>query len=280
MKISLLLLTLLALLLAVLFVLRLLDKRAERMEWTRLASLQTKDPACYKPEMVAGLPEPAQRFLNFAIVPGTPLLTVAELEMGGRFSLGSRDAANYRPMQARQILAAPQGFVWHLHLLGLIPVSGSDSGRWTRFRLLGLLPVARMGGDPDHARSAFGRYIAESVFWTPAAVLPGPNVVWESVDSDTARVTISHGALAQTVSLKIDTDGRPREVSFLRWSNANTDKTYRLQPFGGLLSDFRDVQGYRLPFRVEAGNLFGSDDYFPFYKAQVTAIRFPPNPSV
>lgn len=120
--------------------------------------------------MVADLPEPAQRFFNFAITPGTPLLPVCEIEMEGQFSLGTRDNPNYQTVEADQILAAPHGFVWRLHLPGMLPVSGSDSGNWTRFRILGLIPVARMGDDPDHAQSAYARYVAESVFWTPAAV--------------------------------------------------------------------------------------------------------------
>jgi len=266
---------LLAVSLATLLPLRLWDWRADREEWLRLAGLQPANPMRYDPKMVADLPEPAQRYFNFAIAPGAPLLPVVEIEMGGQFSLGSRDAPNYRAMEAHQILAAPHGFLWRLHLPGKIPVSGSDSGSWTRFRILGLFPVARMGGDPDHTRSAYGRYVAESVFWTPAAVLPGPEVVWEGVDSDTARVTISRGALSQAVEVTVDAEGRPVEVSFMRWSNANPDKAYRLQPFGGSLSDFREVRGYRLPFKVEAGNLFGTDDYFAFYKVEINAIHFP-----
>jgi len=50
--------------------------------------------------------------------------------------------------------------------------------------------VARMGGNPDHTRSAFGRYVAEAVFWTPAAVLPGPGVAWEHVNTDCARLIV------------------------------------------------------------------------------------------
>lgn len=255
--------------------LRLFDWRADQVEWARLATLQQKKPLKYDPEMVADLPEPAQRFFNFSITPDAPLLSVAEIDMGGQFSLGTRDNPNYQTMEATQILASPYGFVWRLDLPGMVPVSGSDSGDWTRFRLFGLIPVARMGGDPDHARSAYGRYVAESVFWTPAAVLPGPGVTWESVDSNTARVTVSQGVFTQTVNVKVGDDGQPVEVSFLRWSNANSDKEYRLQPFGGSLSDYRDVQGYRLPFKVDAGNLFGTDDYFVFYRAEVSAIRFP-----
>jgi hypothetical protein len=255
--------------------LRLFDWRADQVEWARLAELQPKSPLKYDPKMVADLPEPAQRFFNFAITPGTPLLSVAEIKMGGQFSLGTRDNPDYQTMEANQILASPHGFVWRLNLPGMVLVSGSDSGHWTRFRILGLIPVARMGGDPDHTRSAYGRYVAESIFWTPAAVLPGPGVAWEGIDSNTARVTVSHGALSQTVTVKVGGDGHPVEVSFLRWSNANSDKEYRLQPFGGSLSDFREVQGYRLPFKVEAGNMFGTEGYFAFYRAEVTEVRFP-----
>lgn len=61
----------------------------------------------------------------------------------------------------------------------------------------------------------------------------------------------------------------------MRWSNANTEKKHRLQPFGGTLSDFLFVQGFKLPFKVEAGNIFGTSEHFTFFKAEVEAIRFP-----
>ena len=177
-------------------------------------------------------------------------------------------------MKAKQILAAPAGFLWKLRLPGVIPVSGSDSGLWTRFRILSLFPVARLGGSANHRRAAFGRYIAEAVFWTPAALLPGPGVVWDKVGQNTVRVTVRHMDLLQSVEVELDGDGRPLVVHFMRWSDANPEKQYRLQPFGGKLSDFREVQGFRLPFNVEAGNMFGTDDYFAFYKAEITAILF------
>lgn len=258
-----------------LLALRLWDGHADRREWTRLAALQPANPARYDPALVADLPEPARRFFNFAIAPGTPLLTVAEIVLGGQFSLGSREKPNYRRMHARQILAAPSGFVFKLRLPGVVPVSGSDSGRWTRFRILGLLPVARMGGDSDHTRAAYGRYLAEALFWTPAALLPGPGIGWASVDDHIARVTVSHLGLLQAVDVKVDEHGRPIEVYFMRWSDANPEKMHRLQPFGGNLSDFREVHGFRVPFKVEAGNMYGTDEYFVFYQAKAIAIRFP-----
>jgi hypothetical protein len=255
--------------------LRLLDLRADRAEWDRLAALQPSRPALFEREMVADLPEPARRYFAYTIQPGTPLLRVAIIEMTGEFSLGTKDDPRYQPMDARQILAVPEGFVWSMRTRGGVPVSGSDSGSWTRFRIFGLIPVGRLGGDPDHTRSAFGRYVAEASIWAPAALMPGPGVGWSAVDDDTARVTITHGALEQAVDITVDEQGRPVEVSFQRWSDANPDKIHRLQPFGAVMADFREVDGYRLPFRVEAGNMFGTEDYFPFFLADVREIRFP-----
>ena len=151
----------------------------------------------------------------------------------------------------------------------------SDSGKWTRFRIFGLIPVARLGGDYNHTRSAFGRYVGEAVIWAPDALLLGPDITWHALDDDTARVIVQHGPLSQAVDVSVDSDAKPVTAVFERWSNANPDKEYRLQPFGAVMSDFRGVGGYKLPFRVEAGNHHGTEDYFPLFRTEVTAIRFP-----
>ncbi len=255
---------------------RYADDKAARKLWNELAANQPAGPVTFDPVMVADLPEPAQRYFRYTIRTGAPLYTVAEISMRGQFSLGTKEAPDYFAMRAEQIIAAPTGFVWKMNAeRGIMKVSGSDATHWTRFWLMGVLPVARLGGNCDHTRSAFGRYIAEAVFWTPAAVLPGPNVSWEPVNDTTARVIVIHEGMEQSIDLTVDENGRPVEIGFPRWSNANTDKVYRIQPFGGYLSQYRDFEGYRLPTHIEAGNQFGTDNYFPFFIADVTGIRFP-----
>ena len=253
---------------------RAADHRADRAEMDRLLALQPAAPPRFDPGMVADLPEPARRFFRFAIAEGTPLRTVAEIGMRGLFSLEA--GRGHMPMRASQVLAAPHGFVWAMAAgRGAMRLSGSDSGRWTRFWLAGAVPVARLGGGADHARSAFGRMVAEAAFWTPAALLPGPGVAWQAADPDSARVTVSHGNLVQDVTVTVDAGGRPLQVAFPRWSNANPRHVWQVQPFGGHLSGFRAFGGFRLPADVEAGNFFGTEDYFPFFVAEVTGIRFP-----
>jgi hypothetical protein len=255
------------------------DQAEARRAWNELLGAGvTGLPERFDPALVAGLPEPARRFFRFAIVPGARLTTVAEIRMEGELSLRSKQDPRYAPMRAQQVLAAAHGFIWRVAVgRGAMRVAGSDAmvgGRsWTRFWLWRLVPVARAGGDAGHLRSSFGRVVAEAVFWTPAFLLPRAGVSWSAVGANTARATVTHQGMVQDVEIRVASDGQPLWVRIPRWSNANPEQVFRSQPFGGELSDFRTVDGYRLPFRVEGGNFFGTDDYFPFYRARVTEVR-------
>lgn len=254
---------------------RVMDHRADKAETLRLLNMRPPQPPVFSRKMVEDLPEPARRYFHFTIKDGTPLHPIAQISMRGQLGMGDKDAPNYLPMTAEQVLAAPDGFIWKMSGgSGVMRVSGSDTGRWTRFWLAGLIPVARAGGDQDHALSSFGRYISEAIIWTPAAILPGPGVIWEAAGDNIARLTVDHNGMRQSVDITLDEKGRPLRCVFQRWSNANADGAYRFQPFGGDLSAFREFDGFMLPTHVEAGNHFGTETYFPFFIADVTAIRF------
>jgi hypothetical protein len=228
--------------------------------------------------MAEGLPEVAQRYLRRAIAPGTPLARVVRLEMAGEFVLGSRAL----PMRASQVLAPPaRGFVWEAEIgSGWLRLTGSDglhrpaSGgcdSWTRFWLHGLVPLARAGGTHDHARAASTRAMLESV-WVPASLLPQYGARWVATGPDSAVVHFAEAAEIEPMHLRLHADGTLAEVSALRWSDANPDKTYRLQPFGGLMLESADIGGFTLPVRVELANHFGTPGAATFLRARVTAV--------
>lgn len=248
--------------------------RSDERAWRTLAFHPAPRNGVFDPAMVAGLPEPAQRYFAYMIAPGAPLGCAVTLTMQGELGFGDKAKPGYRRFTAEQILAPPYGFVWRLKAGA---IAGSDGATpetsWTRFWLFGLVPVVRIAGDPDHRRSAFGRLVAEAAFWAPASLLPGEHIRWEEAGTDTARAVVAHGGLEQAVDIALAADGQPRSVVIQRWSNVNADQTYRLQPFGGSLSRFREFGGYRLPTRIEGGNHFGTAEYFPFFRAEITEIR-------
>ncbi|MBO6637306.1 MAG: hypothetical protein JJ920_05160 [Roseitalea sp.] len=255
---------------------RHVDRRADAAAWQALLEIGPTRSGSFSPDMVAGLPEPARRYFLYTIAEGTPLRTKAVIEMDGQLGRGDKNQSHFDLMRAQQLLAPPHGFVWQVRAGA---IGGSDAATpntsWTRFWLFGLVPVVRISGDADHFRSAFGRTVAEAAFWTPAALLPGPNVRWEARGADSARAVVFFAGLEQSVDIAVDPQGQPTSVVIARWSDVNAEKVYQLQPFGGTVSDYRAFGGYRLPNRIEGGNWFGTDDYFPFFKARVRSISFP-----
>ena len=250
------------------------DIRGDKKTWAKLASSPSPDNEIFDQKMVADAPEPARRFFTYMIDPGARLYRTVSLEMRGELGMGTKENPGYRPFTAKQILAPPHGFVWRLNAGAISGSDGALTGQsWTRFWLFGLFPIVRIADDPDHLRSAFGRLIAETAFWAPASLLPGKYVQWEAAGPDIARASIYFGGYQQSVDIELAATEEPRSVSIQRWSNVNDEKTYRLQPFGGQLSEFRDFNGYRLPTRIVGGNHFGTDRYFPFFKAEVTEIH-------
>lgn len=262
--------------------LRRSDRRVERQLAARLME-GAQGEAAFCPRMLTGIPEPAARMYRFVIAEGTPLQCRARIEMEGWMDFGSRHAPAPRPMTAWQVLAPPRGFVWSVRLRGTMGISGSDAltpaTSWSRFRLLGVVPVGRAGGDEDHRLSSFGRMVAEAMIWTPAVFLPEARAGWDDlqwtvIDNDRAAVTVQHDGMEQTVEVQVDAHGQPTQVVMQRWSNENPDRVFRRQPFGGELSDFTVFGGYRLARIVRAGNQFGTDAYHAFYQARVTAVEY------
>ena len=234
-----------------------------------------RDPAppLFDPAMVEGLPEVAQRYLLRAIAPGTPLSRTVDLSMEGVFLLNG----SALPMRATQVLHAPEAFVWQsafgsgaLRLRGSDALAGAES--WTRFGLFGLLPVARAGGNADHRRSAATRALMESV-WAPAALLPLFGAHWEATGPDSARVSIPGLAVAP-MELTLAPDGTILSLTAPRWSDANPDRSYRLQSFGGRILESRRFGGFTIPARVELGNHWGTPDFDGFFRATITAARW------
>jgi hypothetical protein len=228
---------------------------------------------------IAELPEIAQRYFRHAITPGTPLYTVAELEMEGTFLLGDKQKFHTYQMSARQALRPPDQFVWIPNMRsGAMTISGSDAlvrgEAWTRFWLSGLVPVAQERTSPDLVRSAQFRAAVEGALWLPASMLPENGVRWEQVGVNEARVTLRRFQPEIVLHLKLDETGKVSEVIGERWSNANSAKVFRLQPFGGTMLAEASFQGFTIPAEVAVGNHYGTEDYLPFFQARITKASY------
>jgi len=166
----------------------------------------------------------------------------------------------------------------------LIRFRGSDgywTGRtsWTRFWLWGLLPVVRIANTEDHARAAAARMVMESV-WAPAALLSQFGAVWTQTGADQAEVRFPAAQGVEPIQLTVDAADRVLEMTTLRWSDANPEQTYRLQPFGGRTLAHATHQGFTIPTAMEIGNHYGTSEYAPFFRARLTRVEYGDNADV
>ncbi len=240
-------------------------------DWYALSS-RTERPAAFDPAVIAGLPEPARRWLTHAIAPGTPLRQTVELSMRGEIRLG----AAWRPFTARQVLAPPRGFVWAAtaRLFGL-PVSGFDrlssgSGEM-RWRLGGLVPVVSASG-PDITRSAAGRLAGEAVL-LPTSF---PTATWApSADADHVVVTRRIAGQDEHVELHVGPDGRLLGAEMDRWGNPG-GAPFGRHRFGVAVEAERTSAGVTTGSVLRAGWWWGTDRQAEgeFFRARITDATF------
>ena len=113
----------------------------------------------------------------------------------------------------------------------------------------------------------------ESV-WAPASLLPQFGAEWVQTGPDSAEVRFTDAPDLEPMQISFDAEGNPVEVWALRWTDANPEKAFRLQPFGGRMLEMARHQGFLIPARVELGNMWGTQDYAPFFLATIILAEF------
>jgi hypothetical protein len=244
--------------------------RALRSDWASLAG-GAQEYDRFGDDSVAGMPEPARRWLTHAVPPGTPMWGSVILPMRGQIRLGA-----WRRFTAGEVMAPPRGFIWSAtaRIAGL-PFTGFDrhsSGTGQlRWRLFGL-PVVRASG-PDITRSTAGRLASEAVLWLPTACT---TATWTSGDDpDTAVATWRIADQDDEVHLRIDSTGRLEEFRLQRWGNPSGERPGR-HPFGGAVEAEHAFGGITIASRVRAGWWWGTarQEEGEFFRAEITDAVF------
>lgn len=247
--------------LTTLAVLKTRDDRYVASIWEMLEQ-EPVDSRVFTEAMIADLPDPARRYFLHAIQPGTPLATRLRWRYDAQLKPGA--SLPQMPLAAEQILVKERGFVWKARAhLGPLVVTATDhyldgEGRM-RIALFGLIPVVNATGS-DLSKSALGRLPIEGMS-LPSAFLPGPNVEIEGIDASRFTVTIRLHGETTPITLTVDVEGRPTEVTMLRWGNLTEDGYFQHIPYGATVSGERTFGGYTIPTQVTGGWWYGTERY-------------------
>jgi hypothetical protein len=252
--------------------------------WNSLATQPTN--IVFSQDVTAELPSPVQRYFLHAIALATPLANSVQLDMQGSFKLGDK----WVPMQASEMLSQ-KGFVWKAAIgKGLSKFTGADyyvnlaTGEYPRgkvyansmggvqFSLWGMLPVAS-DRSSDAMRSATGR-LAGELIWLPSVLLTLPDITWKAIDDNTIEANFQIDREPITLTLVIDSSGKPLKISFPRWGNQTEDGHHTYIPFGGEILAEREFNGFRIPSELHMGWWFGSEQYSEFFRCTIERAKF------
>ncbi len=212
----------------------------------------------FHPKLLTALPDPAHRYLEQAIAPGTPLASAVRLWMHGEIKLGGK----WHSFKGEEVICWNRGMIWRATAwMNGLPVLGADrvvdgvgAAKW---KILGLFPVMQASGE-DTTRSAVGRVQAESV-WLPS-VLCNPAITWTELNASQVQANFTSLGEPAKLTLTVNGQGVPEQFNFSRWGNPDGGESHYVD-FGGIAEASKTFDGYTIPTQLRAGWFFGSERF-------------------
>lgn len=215
------------------------------------------------------LPEPVRRWLRYSNAVGTAPPSTVRLRQEGQFQMEGR---GWVPFGAEQYFTvSPPGFLWKasFDMAPMVSVTGRDRYRAgeasMEMRVLSLVPVANKSGGGLNQGDLL-RFLGE-VQWFPAAAL-ADYVVWEGVDADSARATMTYGGIAASMTFRFGADGRLLELTAIRYN----DSRGRNESWVNRNDADQEFGGSRVPSAGEARWEYDTGPY-PYIRWRITAIE-------
>ena len=224
-------------------------------------------------DMLAGLPEPVQRYMAYSGVVGKAWIKDVRLQQRGRFRTGPE--RSWMDMTAEQHYTTdPPSFLWKasFKIAGLPLIRAQDryeSGHaHMHGKMAGLFIIFDVRGEKLD-QGAMLRYLSEMI-WFPIAFL-GDNITWEGVDDHSAKVTLHDHGKSVSGQLLFDEQGRPTNFTTMRYREVDGD--FSLDPWSTPITGYGSLAGLNLPTRGQAVWNLPTGDY-DYIDLEITELEY------
>ena len=196
-------------------------------------------------DQLEGLPAPVQRYFKHVLPEGQPYVETVRLKHDGRFKTGvDKDWTDIKGEQ--YFTSATPGFLWvgKTSLFTARDMYIRDQGRLV-VKLFSLIKVVdEKGRHVDQGELL--RWLGESV-WFPTNLLPRENLEWSPISDTSARVTYTHNGISVYLDLFFNEKDEIARIETKRYMEKG-----RLEKWFGELSDYREVNGMKIPMHIQA----------------------------
>lgn len=241
-----------------------------------LALLQQSErvqPGLIAEAQVFALPEPMQRYLRYAAVVGKEPIRTVRLTQHG--VMRTQPGQKWMPLVAEQyVTTTSPAFFWHATMrpFPLVRISATDrfsEGHGNmRIKLLSVITVGNAHG-PELDQGELQRYLAEMI-WYPTAWL-SDTIEWQIIDAYSAKATIRESNVMASVVLHVNEQGQLTHVTADRYKEEHGH--YLLAPWSGQCHAYQEVDGMRIPTKIEITWHLASGD-FAWFRVEITEIEY------
>ena len=198
------------------------------------------------------LPAVVERYLRLAGAERAPIRSV-RLRHGG--SLRPSTDGKWLPIEGTELFVAePPGFVWwgRARVMPGLWIDARDKlvdGKGNMLVMAASTVVLANAEGRELDQGAALRMLGEMVF-LPTSLRDARYVSWEPIDTSKARATLSLRGVEVAAIFEFGADGMPARVTANRYRDVDGQGV--MTPWLGVMSDYRDVGGVRVPFLLEA----------------------------
>lgn len=223
---------------------------------------------------LARLPEPAQRYLRYARVPGQEPIRTIRLKQQGFMRQGA-DQQKWLPLVAEQkFTTSPPSLLWRgaIRPLPLVSISATDQfshGHGVmRVKLWPFIPMGHAQG-PEIDQGELQRYMGEMV-WFPTAWLSDA-IEWQGIDDHSVRAILREAGIEAAVVLHINEQGQLTQLTAERYREVHG--TYKLEKWSVEVQDYHEVSGMRIPTVVEV-TWHLAEGEFTWFRCKIIEIEY------
>ncbi len=231
-------------------------------------------PDIITPTQVLGLPEPVQRYLRYVGIVGKeePIRTVRFTQKG---FMRTQPGQKWMPLFAEQLVTTnPPAFVWQATIQPFPFAHISATDRFSEghgnmlIKLLSVIPLGNASG-PEIDEGELQRYLAEVVLY-PTACLSDA-IEWQVINAHSVKATVREAGVVASVVLHVNEQGQLTQVTADRYRQEKGH--YLLTPWSAQCSAYQEVDGMRIPTRIEITWHLASGD-FTWFRVKIAEIEY------
>ncbi|MBD3192866.1 MAG: hypothetical protein GF308_19660 [Candidatus Heimdallarchaeota archaeon] len=217
----------------------------------------------YNSKQVEGLPTPVKRYFQYSLQEDQPYISYVRLKHKGQF----RQKQKWQAIKGQEYFTVEKpGFIW----IGKVPFFKAkdkyyDGQGNLQIKLFSFIPIINTKGK-EWNQGELLRWLGEAP-WFPTALLPSEKLRWEPIDEESAKVILSDKNLTVEGTFYFNNLGQATQFKAKRYKDGS------LEDWTGFYSDYRMVNGIRVPFYVEVVWNLDSGD-FSYAKFTVDLIEY------